>query len=188
MDQFKYTFSSRFISIGLHLSQGLLVLRPGGDLVLRLHSAYTRYTASLVLLASLCFCSSSLFRPPSMPSWSPDAFFIGRGRRQLETGFVLQVLCASWNALVAANRKERSGDAPSNIHHSEAIIDFGGVAAEWALQQCMKAKLFTDLVANRCDPTRKPSAGPTNCIPHFFFSARDCFRQKDCTMHAWVCG
>ncbi|KAL8438972.1 hypothetical protein Efla_006917 [Eimeria flavescens] len=143
------------------LIQGLMLLSPGGDLVLRFHAAYTRYTASLLLLCSVCFCSSALFKPASVSPWCTDTFFLGRERRQLETGSVLQLLFAAWNMLVAANRRDRdAADNPrsnkqeqhstsAGSSHKEAFIDCGGLTIEWALQQCIKAKLFTELVVNR---------------------------------------
>ncbi|KAL8272353.1 hypothetical protein Esti_003643 [Eimeria stiedai] len=148
------------------LIQGLTLLSPGGDVVVRFHSCYTRFTATLLLLCSLCFCSSGLFKPPSVSPWCTDTFFLGRERRQTETGLVLQLLYAAWNVLVAANRRDkdrgaggeqhgrsskREGDnaAAGTASNSEPHIDFGGLTVEWALQQCIKSKLFTEVVANR---------------------------------------
>lgn len=144
-----------------------MVLSPGGDLVLRLHTSYTRFTSSLLLLCSLCFCFSGLYKPPSSPPWCTEAFFIGRERRQTETGLVLQLLSAAWNMLAAANKKDRDlrsnadtneatkmniadrDGANSHMHLDGPAINFGGFVAEWVLQQCIKSKLFTDLFANR---------------------------------------
>lgn len=143
------------------LEQGLLVLSPGGDLVLRLHTCYTRYTASLLLLLSVCFVSCCLYKPPSVSSWSSDCFFNGAGKRQQETGLVLQLLYTAWGLLVAKQKKDRGPDIninnPAlnttsqqyNLTNAVPILDWGGIASEWVLQQCIKAKLFTELVANR---------------------------------------
>ncbi|KAL8435550.1 hypothetical protein ACSSS7_002395 [Eimeria intestinalis] len=148
------------------LIQGLTLLSAGGDLVIRFHSSYTRFTATLLMVCSLCFCSSGLFKPPSVPSWCTDTFFLGRDRRHMETGLVLQLLYAAWNVMVAANRRDKDREAASarsgrsnkregeaaaagNASSKETYINFGGLTVEWALQQCIKAKLFTELVANR---------------------------------------
>ncbi|CDJ68202.1 ftsJ-like methyltransferase domain-containing protein, putative [Eimeria necatrix] len=152
--------------------QGLLLLCPGGDLLLRIHSSYTRYTASLLLLLSLCFGSSCLYRPPSVACWSGEGFFLGRSKRKNETGFVLQLLGTAWGLLAAKHKAEKASPAhaephrlsgePSSSSSSSSsssnqfkfkvgadFVDWGGLTAHWALQQCIKAKLYTEQIANR---------------------------------------
>ncbi|OEH76019.1 ftsj-like methyltransferase domain-containing protein [Cyclospora cayetanensis] len=141
--------------------QGLLVLSPEGNIVLRLHSCYTRYTASLLMLLAICFTSSCLYKPPSVPSWSSDAFFLGKGKRQEESTQVLQLLFTAWGILVAKHKSEsvsllsaetaRLGGFKRGISTTTAAatINCGGLSAHWVLQQCIKAKLFTNLVSNK---------------------------------------
>ena len=139
--------------------QGLLLLQPGGDLLLRMHSCYTRSTVSLLLLLSACFNSVCLYKPPSIPTWCLDIFFLGRDRRKEETAAVLQLLFAAWGLLAARHKAEAAAAAAAAASSSgetataaaaaaaagsPTTVNWGGLTAHWALQQFIKAKLFTD--------------------------------------------
>lgn len=149
--------ASSFVSV----RQGLRVLSAGGDLVLRLHSVFTRATASLLQLVAVAFSSVGLFRPPSAPAWKTEAFFLGRGRREEETAAAVgSLLCAAWDVLSAANAHAREG---AKAGAERSCSEQGGASSSsrteaqpglpnssWSLSQCLSAKLFTTLPVAAC--------------------------------------
>eukprot|EP00916_Digyalum_oweni_P027058 GHVL01044410.1.p1 GENE.GHVL01044410.1~~GHVL01044410.1.p1 ORF type:complete len:660 (+),score=157.40 GHVL01044410.1:1178-3157(+) len=51
-------------------------LAKGGDMIIRIRSAYTRFTACVLLMLSTTFDSIKIWRPPSCPPWTGDRFIV----------------------------------------------------------------------------------------------------------------
>ncbi|KYF40455.1 ribosomal RNA large subunit methyltransferase J protein [Toxoplasma gondii ARI] len=132
------------------LLEAMTVLESNGDLILRLHSVYMRFTASLLLLLSSAFSNAAFFAPASLPSWRNQRFFLGYSLRPIEAGETKKILGAVWDALVdlqsKRNREEderqsREGSAGANGRNAR-----NDDAPAWTVSQCLPSKLFTSLV------------------------------------------
>ncbi|KEP62282.1 UNVERIFIED_CONTAM: ribosomal RNA large subunit methyltransferase J protein [Hammondia hammondi] len=132
------------------LLEALTVLESNGDLILRLHSVYMRFTASLLLLLSSAFSNAAFFTPASLPAWRNQRFFLGYALRPIEAGETKKILGTVWDTLVDVQSKrsreedERQSREGSAGAHCRNARDED--APLWIVSQCLPSRLFTSLV------------------------------------------
>ncbi|CBZ56325.1 putative ftsJ-like methyltransferase domain-containing protein [Neospora caninum Liverpool] len=132
----------------LYLS-ALTVLESNGDFILRMHSAYMRFTASIVLLLAGAFSNAAFFAPASLAVWRNQRFFLGYALRPIEAAETKKILGTVWDRLVdtrAKTKREEEGrktlEGPAGGNSREKNQD----ESIWTISQCLPAKLFTGLV------------------------------------------
>ncbi|CEM07586.1 unnamed protein product [Vitrella brassicaformis CCMP3155] len=158
------------------LVQALNALRSSGDLVIRLRSTVTRFTAGLLLVLSCGFAEVAIYRPPTLPHWTSERFVICR---DYQTAGFTQMEC-----LREAMFKEKLGatfipeTVPPHFYTKKPFIDWLMDANDTLMDQEAK-----DINAHGTSSATKHTADPSQPSPPATSPWRDVpedKRRDDC--------